>query len=98
MSQVLAVFFLLLLSAPIGVAQVQGPDLLKLSSDDQLSIEEACSAPKALDGPAAYHRCQQQKLRELVNVTAPDLSNLSSEDQVSIRGGLFGSEGARRSR
>jgi hypothetical protein len=69
---------LLMLTAPAYTQSLNG-----LSSDDRNSIELACVIAKG-DGPATYHACLNQQLRQLGGGQAPSLNGLSSDDRNSI--------------
>jgi hypothetical protein len=69
---------LLTLTAPAHAQSLAG-----LSSDDRSSIELACIIAKG-DGPATYHACLSQQLRQLGGGSAPSLEGLSSDDRSSI--------------
>jgi hypothetical protein len=47
------------------VAQATPQDLSTLSSEDRTSIESACSTAKYVGGPASYHDCLRNQLREM---------------------------------
>lgn len=60
------------------------------SATDQASIQAAC-AGAYYEGPAAFHQCQADKLRELANYPyPPDLSGLSQADRNSVQAACAG--------
>lgn len=69
--------------------RVVEPDLSKLNSSEESSIEEACFIPKS-EGPAAYYQCLNLQLRKLPKAPSyPDLSQLSSTEESSIQQACF---------
>jgi DnaJ domain len=59
--------------------------VLNLSSDEQASLEAACSQAKYLLGPASYDRCVAEQLSSLARAPRrPDLSGWSGPERQSI--------------
>ncbi len=73
----------------IGFAGLRVPthaqNLTSLSPSDRASILSACEVDKQVSGPAAYHKCLNDQLRELADAgKAPSLAGLSYSDRASI--------------